>query len=338
MPHKLLLADDSVTIQRVIELTFADEDMQVLAVGDGQQAIARIADRTARHRPGRHRHAQARRLRSRGVRQEPPAAGAHSRAPADGRIRADRSRHARERPAATACSSSLSSPNGDQSRERVACRAGDPAALLRPANRRQRRRHATRRQRHSRCQRAILSAAAAVLGCVRVARRLFRPARRRVRECRGRHRGTRRRGRAGAFLERASAGGCPPGVVVRIGEARSRRLGSGYHRRSGQTRAGSAAGRGAAACASGRGSGCDDDSFRAAHADYRPNLQLRLRNPCRRPSRRAAPYRYRLLRRLRPRARRTAAARDGRRRATRTCGLTPVHGVRPRLRRRQSRS
>jgi CheY-like chemotaxis protein len=42
MPHKLLLADDSVTIQRVIELTFADEDVQVLAVGDGQQAIARV--------------------------------------------------------------------------------------------------------------------------------------------------------------------------------------------------------------------------------------------------------------------------------------------------------
>jgi CheY-like chemotaxis protein len=41
--HKLLLADDSVTIQRVIELTFADEDVQVVAVGDGQQAIDRLA-------------------------------------------------------------------------------------------------------------------------------------------------------------------------------------------------------------------------------------------------------------------------------------------------------
>ena len=39
MPHRLLLADDSVTIQRVIELTFADEDVQVTAVGDGQAAI-----------------------------------------------------------------------------------------------------------------------------------------------------------------------------------------------------------------------------------------------------------------------------------------------------------
>ena len=43
---KLLLADDSVTIQRVIELTFADENVQVIAVGDGQQAIDRVkADR-----------------------------------------------------------------------------------------------------------------------------------------------------------------------------------------------------------------------------------------------------------------------------------------------------
>jgi CheY-like chemotaxis protein len=46
MPPKLLLADDSVTIQRVIELTFAGEDVQVLTAGDGEQAIQRIqADR-----------------------------------------------------------------------------------------------------------------------------------------------------------------------------------------------------------------------------------------------------------------------------------------------------
>jgi CheY-like chemotaxis protein len=46
MTHKLLLADDSVTIQRVIELTFADEDIRVMAVGDGKKAIASIqADR-----------------------------------------------------------------------------------------------------------------------------------------------------------------------------------------------------------------------------------------------------------------------------------------------------
>ena len=42
MPHTLLLADDSVTIQRVIELTFADEDVKVIAVSDGDQAIARL--------------------------------------------------------------------------------------------------------------------------------------------------------------------------------------------------------------------------------------------------------------------------------------------------------
>jgi CheY-like chemotaxis protein len=42
VPHTLLLADDSVTIQRVIELTFADEDVRVVAVSDGDQAIAAI--------------------------------------------------------------------------------------------------------------------------------------------------------------------------------------------------------------------------------------------------------------------------------------------------------
>src|SRR6185436_9603653 len=35
----LLLADDSVTIQRVIELTFAHEDVRVIPVSDGQRAI-----------------------------------------------------------------------------------------------------------------------------------------------------------------------------------------------------------------------------------------------------------------------------------------------------------
>ena len=42
MTHKLFLADDSVTIQRVVELTFSGEDVQVVTVGDGEQAIARI--------------------------------------------------------------------------------------------------------------------------------------------------------------------------------------------------------------------------------------------------------------------------------------------------------
>ena len=42
MSRKLLLADDSVTIQRVIQLTFSGEDVQVLTAGDGEEAIARI--------------------------------------------------------------------------------------------------------------------------------------------------------------------------------------------------------------------------------------------------------------------------------------------------------
>jgi CheY-like chemotaxis protein len=37
--RKLLLADDSATIQKVIDLTFADEGVQVVSVGNGQDAI-----------------------------------------------------------------------------------------------------------------------------------------------------------------------------------------------------------------------------------------------------------------------------------------------------------
>jgi CheY-like chemotaxis protein len=45
VPPTLLLADDSVTIQRVIELTFADEDVRVITVSNGDEAIA-ILNRT----------------------------------------------------------------------------------------------------------------------------------------------------------------------------------------------------------------------------------------------------------------------------------------------------
>jgi CheY-like chemotaxis protein len=40
--HKLLLADDSVTIQRVVEQTFSGEEVPAVSVGDGAQASARI--------------------------------------------------------------------------------------------------------------------------------------------------------------------------------------------------------------------------------------------------------------------------------------------------------
>jgi CheY-like chemotaxis protein len=45
VPHQLLLADDSVTIQRVVRLTFADEDVDVVTVGDGDEAVAVIERR-----------------------------------------------------------------------------------------------------------------------------------------------------------------------------------------------------------------------------------------------------------------------------------------------------
>jgi CheY-like chemotaxis protein len=41
--RKLFLADDSVTIQRVVELTFSGEDIEVVTVSDGEEAIARLS-------------------------------------------------------------------------------------------------------------------------------------------------------------------------------------------------------------------------------------------------------------------------------------------------------
>ncbi|HEV7670232.1 MAG TPA: response regulator [Thermoanaerobaculia bacterium] len=42
MSRRILLADDSVTIQKVIELTFMDGDYEVRAVGNGDEAIAQL--------------------------------------------------------------------------------------------------------------------------------------------------------------------------------------------------------------------------------------------------------------------------------------------------------
>ncbi len=44
MTQTILLADDSVTIQKVVELTFLDEDYKVVAVGDGAEAIGKLGE------------------------------------------------------------------------------------------------------------------------------------------------------------------------------------------------------------------------------------------------------------------------------------------------------
>ena len=44
MGKKILLADDSITIQKVIELTFSDEDFEVVTVGNGRLAVERVAE------------------------------------------------------------------------------------------------------------------------------------------------------------------------------------------------------------------------------------------------------------------------------------------------------
>ena len=42
--RKLLLADDSITIQKVVGLTFADEGVKVISVGNGREAIERLEE------------------------------------------------------------------------------------------------------------------------------------------------------------------------------------------------------------------------------------------------------------------------------------------------------
>ncbi|MDQ6786248.1 MAG: response regulator [Acidobacteriota bacterium] len=44
--RRLLLADDSITIQKVVNLTFADEGIEVIAVGDGDAAMERFVQAT----------------------------------------------------------------------------------------------------------------------------------------------------------------------------------------------------------------------------------------------------------------------------------------------------
>lgn len=44
MPKRILLADDSITIQKVVELTFSDGDYEVIATNNGTKAIQRLAE------------------------------------------------------------------------------------------------------------------------------------------------------------------------------------------------------------------------------------------------------------------------------------------------------
>src|SRR5215470_700317 len=44
MGKKILLADDSITIQKVIELTFSDEDFDVVTVGNGRLALEKLPE------------------------------------------------------------------------------------------------------------------------------------------------------------------------------------------------------------------------------------------------------------------------------------------------------
>ncbi|HEY6052008.1 MAG TPA: response regulator, partial [Thermoanaerobaculia bacterium] len=44
MAKKILLADDSLTIQKVVELTFSDSDYELFSVSNGQKALDRVRE------------------------------------------------------------------------------------------------------------------------------------------------------------------------------------------------------------------------------------------------------------------------------------------------------
>jgi CheY-like chemotaxis protein len=44
MPKKILLADDSLTIQKVVELTFSDSDFELVCVSNGQRALEKVRE------------------------------------------------------------------------------------------------------------------------------------------------------------------------------------------------------------------------------------------------------------------------------------------------------
>src|SRR3989304_3953795 len=44
MAKKILLADDSITIQKVISITFASENYELIIVGDGDSALKRAKE------------------------------------------------------------------------------------------------------------------------------------------------------------------------------------------------------------------------------------------------------------------------------------------------------
>src|SRR4029079_1328522 len=44
MPKKILLADDSINIKKVVELTFSDGDYEVTAVNNGAKAIQKLTE------------------------------------------------------------------------------------------------------------------------------------------------------------------------------------------------------------------------------------------------------------------------------------------------------
>ena len=88
--HKLLLADDSLTIQRVIELTFSGEDDSGCCRRRRRTGHRSHSHGASGHRARRYCDAEAQRLRRRSIHQGTPRLQAHSGAASRGCLRAGR--------------------------------------------------------------------------------------------------------------------------------------------------------------------------------------------------------------------------------------------------------
>ncbi len=42
MGHKVLLADDSITVQKIVKLSLTEEGIEVIALGNGEQAVQQL--------------------------------------------------------------------------------------------------------------------------------------------------------------------------------------------------------------------------------------------------------------------------------------------------------
>ncbi len=122
MPKKILLADDSLTIQKVVELTFSDSEYELVCVGNGHAGPREGPRGPPRPDPRRRRDAREERLRGLRGDQGRPADVADSGDPADRHLRAIRPRSAPSGSVRMRSSRSRSTRSSSSGRSRRSCR------------------------------------------------------------------------------------------------------------------------------------------------------------------------------------------------------------------------